>query len=704
MAHIEIAALAQPGRAEKVKGAKGSTRSAKPTVRLKQVRVRSDAVTRYVSLLHERGGAIRALEAKRSPEGEASVIDFDIDLELSPRHDRLLIVPSSTRGLKKRDISQMKTREDLEELLKRMRGHRGLYEIAVKDLKLSRAARANDWLSVGPTPTPSKSPSAARPARRSSPTAKTARPKSAASGGSGGPPPPPDGGDGEGGRGRQRMRESYALIDCPEIATRDGEFELIVGLGPAPDDPGDEALVIPPDEPILDVHVSAPTWLRLRRNETWHHQIVVTDIQPYPTFTVHPTVPAEVEDHSGSVEVYYRAGGRLIGTARRRFAIVDPGQKGRRPKMTAMPTLTFPSPDAPPVDLEIVVHRNLSDPPDVVEWEFSSPHGISSGRDWIASSLGDSPGPVAFAKALIDLVDLGGPGLPEAIRGLGKDIAGVIPEEVWTAIREAARHAQDGIPSILIQTRDPHVPWELATLDAPLSAQSAKLPLLLGAQARTGRWNPWAQKPPVPHGLTVRSMAVVSGRYRPRLRHAEQEARILRDTYKAASVPAELEKVLACLRNVQPADIQALHFAAHGKFDPESVTQTGVRLADQYLLSQVVKGLTLTERPFVYLNACQVGSGSSLLGMSASMADAFLTAGATGVIAPLWSVEDGEAKAMALDFYKDVMGGVHPAEFVRRQRASVQVVAGLDRKQAARLAFQYFGHPELTVTWASQAA
>jgi CHAT domain-containing protein len=193
-------------------------------------------------------------------------------------------------------------------------------------------------------------------------------------------------------------------------------------------------------------------------------------------------------------------------------------------------------------------------------------------------------------------------------------------------------------------------------------------------------------------------MVVVEGGYRPRLRHAAREAKTLRKTYGATLVKARMPDVLRCLSGAELPDARALHFAVHGTFAAQEVVDSGLRLADrEYLSPAKVEGSRLANQPLVFLNACQVASGSMQLGMSASLPDAFLAAQATGVVAPLWSVHDDEALTVADDFYREVLAGVHPAEYVRRLRASVDLGGELDRRTASRLAYQFYGHPVLTV-------
>ena len=108
----------------------------------------------------------------------------------------------------------------------------------------------------------------------------------------------------------------------------------------------------------------------------------------------------------------------------------------------------------------------------------------------------------------------------------------------------------------------------------------------------------------------------------------------------------------------------------------------------------MVKGARLTSGPFVFLNACQVGSGNEVLGDYAGMAASFLYAGAAAVVAPLWSIDDGVARTIAEHFYEQAFAGIAPAEILRSERASFGAGATTPTSSAS-LAYQFFGHPSL---------
>jgi len=190
-------------------------------------------------------------------------------------------------------------------------------------------------------------------------------------------------------------------------------------------------------------------------------------------------------------------------------------------------------------------------------------------------------------------------------------------------------------------------------------------------------------------------MTVVSGIYNNtpgwnRLVAAEEEAQELSIHHAATPVNADLNNVLDCLRGNPLAEV--LHFAVHGIYDPLGIQEGLVLVDKKYLDPKVVEGLPKMEHaPFVFLNACQVGAGNKVLGDYAGMAAAFLYADASGVIAPVWSINDTVAKEIALRFYTEMQNAkeVTPAAFLREERKKFQ----LNNTSGTCLAYQFFGHP-----------
>ena len=118
--------------------------------------------------------------------------------------------------------------------------------------------------------------------------------------------------------------------------------------------------------------------------------------------------------------------------------------------------------------------------------------------------------------------------------------------------------------------------------------------------------------------------------------------------------------------------------------------------AAQYLKPQHVESVTMPRPMFVFLNACQVGAGQRVLGDYAGLATAFLSAGAPGVVAALWNVNDLAAPDVAVNFYRDLDADAVPVAVVLRRIRAQYTRQYADKDAVGRatlLAYQLFGHP-----------
>jgi CHAT domain len=306
------------------------------------------------------------------------------------------------------------------------------------------------------------------------------------------------------------------------------------------------------------------------------------------------------------------------------------------------------------------------------------------------------------------------------LTGLGVRVFRSLPVEIRAAVRAAVAKGTAGAPArILLFSEEPYVPWELAVDPEGWPSDAETTAPFLGAHAAIGRWFLGEVPPPKPRpvpSMDVREKALVSAHYDGiagvmkwgALPEAEAEVENLAAFLApdVAIVPPDLHDVLKLLDGTPPADL--MHFALHGNFDPLAIqgglillrTDSGKTTA-QNLQENHVIGKRLGQEPFVYLNACQVATGSSVtFGGYGGLAAAFLTAGAKGVLAPLWNIQDGTASALASEFYRLAVGDerLPAAEILRRFRARYTpeaVGGGEPNANATLIAFQLFGHPGL---------
>lgn len=501
--------------------------------------------------------------------------------------------------------------------------------------------------------------------------------------------------------GSELPRESYARLECPDAVVERAEFEVIVGLMDRPDPRVVGGPMRLPDWVVgpytMTVQVVADGYA-LRADESWRLELPVSVRDPYPARTLHLTAQAGTAPvRPSSIRAMYSVAGQPIGLAVRSIAIVrDASLLGEAPRQPAGAAISLSLPDghAAP-DLTVRIERADSQ---------------ASGRLLVQLLTADQTIPLPHAPIGIDIGGEPAADLRHVIeqmnkvegtatqyvtlRGIGLTIADQLPPEFWDVLRLVASRVSGRPPTILFLSAEPYVPWELAVVDPPLDADA---PPFLSAQANVGRWVLGQSRPKLPPPATQKldAVAVVSGRYElpgwARLVEAEAEAADIARDLAGSSVDATTAKVLDLLRGQPLADL--IHFAVHGNVASQGADD-GLILVDGTALGALaVRGTPLRGTPFVFLNACQVGQGQQILGDHAGLAEAFLFAGASGVIAPLWSVDDHVARSMALRFYEGALAGEAAADILRRERGAFRDSPGTI--STTYLAYQYFGHPGL---------
>ena len=503
---------------------------------------------------------------------------------------------------------------------------------------------------------------------------------------------------------------AYGVLDCDEIVLVGAPFALTVGLGERPSagvsGPPME-MRVPLKPYALDIQLFADGF-DVPHGESLRHTLQVSGDNRFPTVVVHLTprdIPGQTADRE--ISAAFMIDGEPLGTAQRNLRVSkDPAEiAGSAAPIGSASGTNIPAPTGEPkADVTIIIKRGLA--PGSLMWSVESDlPGVRPTGSIPASDVGTEP--VKFTKNLIGQIREreNDNSIFSFVEGVGGVVADEMPTEVIDAIRAASDAVKPARLQILILTDEPFVPWELAWLDPPLDPD---LPAYLGAQANVGRWilNPKTRLDPT-RAVDAGAMAVVSGVYEDmeRLVAAEEEARELGKRYQAIPVDARLDPVMDLLRGTPPVDI--IHFAVHGKFDAQGFDE-GIYLVSgpPIVPLQIRTGKLKDRAPFVFLNACQLGSSAELLGDYYGTAQAFLRAGASAVIAPLWSVDDDIAQQIALGFYEQALavsaspGDAPPlvADLLRAVRLGI--VDNADKQSATYLAYQFYGHPSLRLSWA----
>ena len=538
-----------------------------------------------------------------------------------------------------------------------------------------------------------------------------------------GAPPPPSAGDGAepaGDTGTKR-REAWPLLDAQDEVAPGTPFAVQAGLSRSRVEgvSGTGRMLVPAEPFVLDLEVVVHGFTVIgpaRRS------LPVTPEDPYPS------VDFMLEAHDDpdlkrvrEIGCTFVVGGTLCGYASRLVEVVPSTEEAhgieQPPGAPAELGLDTNAPEEA-ADLTIVITAGDDRAESKLLWRLYSPH-LAPPADLDPVDIGSSP--QDFAANIINTGNLAAndpQGIFDHLVGSGLQLADHMPGEVRRTIADVTAHVGDRVPALLIATADPYLPWELAVLDRELQFDHPDESPFLGAQTAIGRWPLTGRQPPSKPvtSVTVKDRAVVAGSYVkvqgvPQLEAAEAEAAELLSTWPGAqAVEPAYPIVRQLLRGSPPADL--LHFALHGQFQ-ESVRNGLVLIATDdngmqtpyYLQPSQIESGRLARRPFVFLNACQVAAGTRVLGDHAGLAAALLKIGAASVVAPLWSIDDAVAHSIATGFYAATVEApagesVPVAEILRQGRARftpAQIDAGEGAGASTHLAFQFFGHPRLTL-------
>ena len=459
---------------------------------------------------------------------------------------------------------------------------------------------------------------------------------------------------------------------------------------------------MPPGPYTLDIQVSADGFSK-RQGEYWRHSLRVTYDEPTPSFELHLTPrPQKRALVHRQIRVKYAIAGQVVGFGIRTVAVGATARALPRamPRQRSTASLSAPA-GVPAVDLTATIRLDESEP-GRLEWTFDIAQGLVASLPDAAlyKNIGRTPRDFASRLAANMTAREGKAGVAKFLLGSGATIAKHIPREFWNVLRALAPQVAPRLPTVQILTEEPYVPWELAEFPKPLLSPTA--PPFLAAQSTVARWVPGSGADPQPAAVPpdqapAKTMAVIRGQYPDGgpygpLYQSAEEARELIASYAATPIDAgTLAEVLAKLG--EPIG-GVLHFACHGSFEPTGTTDGLIMVDGSSLAPEQISALDLKRRPFVFLNACQVGRSQELLGDYSGMAEAFLVAGASGVIAPLWAVKDSVAREIAETFYHRVFQDrAAPGDVLREERCRFAMTDAAE--SATWMAYVFFGHPAL---------
>jgi CHAT domain-containing protein len=161
---------------------------------------------------------------------------------------------------------------------------------------------------------------------------------------------------------------------------------------------------------------------------------------------------------------------------------------------------------------------------------------------------------------------------------------------------------------------------------------------------------------------------------------AESEVKAIAQVFPSTEVLSGGEVTKAALNSEQRLDKRIVHFATHGILNATTPSESYIQLAaspnaDQsHLTVGEVWDLPFKKVTLVTLSACESALGDKEPdgGEITTLAEAFSSAGATTVLASLWSVGDESTKELMVEFYRELAGGASKAEAL--QKAEIKLL------------------------------
>ena len=524
---------------------------------------------------------------------------------------------------------------------------------------------------------------------------------------------------------------AHPQLDCPAVVAVGESLELTVRLSEQ-EAPGTVGGPITVDThlPELDlvVTVVASGFTALRTRDVLH--VDRSDLSANEVRFILTAEPIAGALQPATLQVDFSFGGVLCGRSWRAVVVTaaasTPSTDGAVPlashaEMPSTPILVMES-ERPP-DLVITISEN--DDGTQLDWQFTTRHAGVNLPDGTVRQRFQKHNAKSFAMQQVRLIheSVGSAAVGNRVLGAARTIADQVPPEAWRVLTEVwTRTSVEGRrPSVLLVSSDAYVPWELSSTEAAYLDQAivdSSVPPFLGAQTCISRWNaPQARgasgvlNPPLPppESLDISTMVLVIGDYlatngvRP-LPKATEEGNELAALYRAVRLSAEVGEIEPMFNGVLERDgaridPDLVHFACHGQIDPNPGFNGIVLNEGNARLDALYVAGSRMLRPFVFVNACQVGQTTELLDDAGGLATSFLKTGARGFVAPLWNVDDQIAKDTALAFYDAALDQRLPvAEVLRRRRAMFDLSAA--KPEPTHLAYIYYGHPNLVLAHA----
>jgi CHAT domain-containing protein len=276
----------------------------------------------------------------------------------------------------------------------------------------------------------------------------------------------------------------------------------------------------------------------------------------------------------------------------------------------------------------------------------------------------------------------------ETVHGIGSRLTGVLLAPVWLDIANGHK--------ILFVADGPLLRVPFSALPTPSSStflieerEVSTVPSItwLGAMRSLAREEVQRSRVTV----AVPSVTSVGGEeeyaYLP---SAERDARAIAARLPKTRLLVGDESTAEYFSNLA-AESQILHFAGHSVPDKRRPGRSALVMAGGRLLyASDIARWHLPHTNLVVLAACSTGSGSPTSDGAASVARAFLLAGARSTIATLWPIEDESASALTRSLYEGLASGRDAADALRSAQRLL-IASPSSHSRYGWAAFQFIG-------------
>jgi CHAT domain-containing protein len=135
---------------------------------------------------------------------------------------------------------------------------------------------------------------------------------------------------------------------------------------------------------------------------------------------------------------------------------------------------------------------------------------------------------------------------------------------------------------------------------------------------------------------------------------------------------------------------ELFHFAGHAVLDDAEPDRSFLAVGPRGLTAGAIAALDLHRLRLVVLSACEtMRSPDRSSGGFAGLADAFLAAGARGVVGSLWRVDDDTTRSLMAQFHRSYRRSGDPAAALREAQLAMRRAGA---SPSAWAAFRYAGH------------